>query len=376
MTQNLLANYTTARVGGPATTWVKVTTENQLTRAIAEADSADVPLLVVAGGSNLLVADEGFPGTVVQIATQGIEVVETTDTNVHIRVAAGHTWDDVVAWSVAEGLTGIEALSGIPGSTGATPVQNVGAYGADISQTLHSIRVWDRKARKIIELTGDDLEFGYRDSIIKRSIVSSTTNFRNASPRWIVLSVDLQLTKTGELAPVRYAQLARALNVELGDSAPLEHIRQTVLDLRASKGMVLEATDYDTWSTGSFFTNPIVPIEVADTLPDEAPRFAHHEAGNDAETVKLSAAWLIDHAGFHKGFGLNGESGTVEGRASLSTKHTLALTNRGSATTQDMVRIASLVRDGVVKKWGITLVPEPVLVGVQLADPQTVRSTR
>src|SRR5699024_2876897 len=155
-----------------------------------------------------------------------------------------------------------------------------------------------------------------------------------------------------------------------------EHIRQTVLDLRASKGMVLEATDYDTWSTGSFFTNPIVPIEVADTLPDEAPRFAHHEAGNDAETVKLSAAWLIDHAGFHKGFGLNGESGTVDGRASLSTKHTLALTNRGSATTQDMVRIASLVRDGVVKKWGITLVPEPVLVGVQLADPQTVRSTR
>src|SRR5699024_2477199 len=153
------------------------------------------------------------------------------------------------------------------------------------------------------------------------------------------ICVDLQLTKTGELAPVRYAQLARALNVELGDSAPLEHIRQTVLDLRASKGMVLEATDYDTWSTGSFFTNPIVPIEVADTLPDEAPRFAHHEAGNDAETVKLSAAWLIDHAGFHKGFGLNGESGTDDGRASLSTKHTLALTNRGSATTQDMVRI-------------------------------------
>ena len=366
MTQNVLAQHTTARVGGPASTWIRVTTEDQLTRTIADADTAGIPLLVVAGGSNLLVADAGFPGTVVQIVTEGIEVVESTDTHVHIRVAAGHEWDDVVAWSVAQGLTGIEALSGIPGSTGATPVQNVGAYGADISQTLHSIRVWDRKQQEIVELTGDDLEFGYRDSIIKRSIVSSTTNFHNASPRWIVLTVDLQLTKTGELAPVRYAQLARALNVELGDTAALQHIRQTVLDLRASKGMVLEPTDYDTWSTGSFFTNPIVPSDVAATLPDNAPRFAHHEAGQAADTVKLSAAWLIDHAGFHKGFGLNGEPGTAAGRAALSTKHTLALTNRGSATTQDLITIASLVRNGVEEKWGITLVPEPVLVGVQL----------
>ncbi len=366
MTENLLASHTTARVGGPAATWIVTSTEDQLTRAIADADAAGVPLLVVAGGSNLLVADAGFPGTVVKIATQGIEVVESTETHVHIRVAAGHQWDDVVAWSVAQGLTGLEALSGIPGSTGATPVQNVGAYGADISQTLHSIRVWDRKTNTIVELTGDDLEFGYRDSIIKRSIVSSTTNFHSASPRWIVLSVDLQLTKTGELAPVRYTQLARALNVELGDSAPLAHVRQTVLDLRASKGMVLAPEDHDTWSTGSFFTNPIVPIEVADTLPHGAPRFAHHEAGQNAQTVKLSAAWLIDHAGFHKGYGLNGEAGTVEGRASLSTKHTLALTNRGSATTKDLVTIARLVRDGVEQKWGISLVPEPVLVGVEL----------
>ncbi|GAA4117052.1 UDP-N-acetylmuramate dehydrogenase [Enteractinococcus coprophilus] len=368
MTQNLLANHTTARVGGPATTWITVTTEDQLTRAVADTDAAGVPLLVVAGGSNLLVADEGFPGTVVQISTEGVEIIESTDHNVHIRVAAGHQWDDVVAWSVTQGLTGIEALSGIPGSTGATPVQNVGAYGADISQTLHSIRVWDRENHEIVELTGEDLDFGYRDSIIKRSIASSATNFHQASPRWIVLTVDLQLTKTGELAPVRYTQLARALNVELGASAPLQHIRQTVLGLRASKGMVLDPTDYDTWSTGSFFTNPIVPNDVAATLPDEAPRFAHHEAGNDADTIKLSAAWLIDHAGFHKGFGLNGESGTVEGRASLSTKHTLALTNRGSATTRDLIRIASLVRNGVAEKWGIRLVPEPVLIGVQLTD--------
>lgn len=366
MLENLLANHTTARVGGPASTWITASTEDQLIRAIADTDATNTPLLVLAGGSNMLVSDAGFPGTVVQIATEGIELIESTESHVHIRVAAGHEWDAVVEWSVAEGLTGIEALSGIPGSTGATPVQNVGAYGADISKTLVSIRAWDRQNESIVELTGADLEFGYRDSVIKRTIASSTTNFHNASPRWIVLSVDLQLVKTGQSAPIRYTQLARALHLELGESAPLERIRQTVLDLRGTKGMVLDARDHDTWSTGSFFTNPIVPTTVADTLPDDAPRFAHHEAGDTADTVKLSAAWLIDHAGYNKGFGLNHEPGTVDGRASLSTKHTLALTNRGTASSQDLVRIATVVRDGVVEKWGIQLVPEPVLIGVQL----------
>ena len=368
MSAHLLANHTTARVGGPATTWIEVSTEEQLITAVAETDAAEFPLLVLAGGSNMLVADEGFPGTVVQLGTAGIDVMESKNSHVHVRIAAGHNWDAVVAWSVAEGLTGIEALSGIPGSTGATPVQNVGAYGADISQTLVSIRAWDRQARKVVELTGSELEFGYRDSIIKRTIESSTTNFHHASPRWIVLTVDLRLTKTGQTAPVRYTQLARALNVELGDSVPLEHIRQTVLDLRATKGMVLNPDDYDTWSTGSFFTNPIVPVEATSRLPDEAPRFAHHEANSETETVKLSAAWLIDHAGFNKGFGLDHEPGTVYGRAGLSTKHTLALTNRGAATTADLVKIATLVRDGVHDRWGITLVPEPVLIGVQLGQ--------
>ncbi|WP_022871448.1 UDP-N-acetylmuramate dehydrogenase [Yaniella halotolerans] len=366
MPENLLANHTTARVGGPATTWVTVSTEKQLTTAIADADAANTPLLVLAGGSNMLVADAGFPGTVVHLATQGIEILESTEEYVYVRIAAGHEWDAVVAWSVAEGLTGIEALSGIPGSTGATPVQNVGAYGADISKTLVSIRAWDRQVNRIVTLTGDELEFGYRDSIIKRTIASSTTNFYHASPRWIVLSVDLQLVKTGTSAPIRYPQLARALDLELEQSAPLEQIRQTVLDLRGSKGMVLYSYDHDTWSTGSFFTNPIVPIDVAASLPADAPRFPHHEAGDTTETVKLSAAWLIDHAGFNKGFGLQDEPNTVNGRASLSTKHTLALTNRGAASTQDLVQIATVVRDGVAAKWGIHLVPEPVLIGVQL----------
>mgnify|MGYP001027615658 CR=1 FL=1 len=366
MPENLLAHHTTARVGGPASTWITVSTENQLTAAIADADAAGTPLLVLAGGSNMLVSDAGFPGTVIHLATEGIDVIESTEEYVYVRIAAGHEWDAVVAWSVVEGLTGIEALSGIPGSTGATPVQNVGAYGADISKTLVSIRAWDRDTNRIVTLTGADLEFGYRDSVIKRTIASSTTNFHQASPRWIVLSVDLQLVKTGKSAPIRYTQLARALNLELEQSAPLERIRQTVLDLRGTKGMVLEAQDHDTWSTGSFFTNPIVPIEVAETLPDDAPRFPHHEAGETTDTVKLSAAWLIEHAGYNKGFGLNGESNTVNGRASLSTKHTLALTNRGTASTQDLVQIATVVRDGVAEKWGIHLVPEPVLVGVQL----------
>lgn len=368
MSQNLIAQHTTARVGGPATSWIVVSDETQFTRAIADTDRTQTPLLVLAGGSNMLVADHGFPGTVVKVATQGIDVLDATASHVHIRVAAGHHWDDVVAWSVAEGLTGLEALSGIPGSTGATPVQNVGAYGADVAQTLVSIRAWDRQARRIVELSAVDLDFGYRDSIIKRTIKSSTTDFTHASPRWIVLTVDFRLTITGQTAPVRYSQLARALDLELGNHAPLEHIRSTVLQLRASKGMVLDAQDHDTWSTGSFFTNPIVSQDVADTLPADAPRFPHHEAPDAPDTVKLSAAWLIDHAGFHKGFGLNGEAGTVAGRASLSTKHTLALTNRGSATTKDLITIATLVRDGVEKAWGIELVPEPVLIGVQLGQ--------
>lgn len=367
MPENLLANHTTARVGGPATTWIVASTEDQLITAIADTDTAKTPLLVLAGGSNMLVADDGFPGTVVRIATNGIEVLESTPADVHIRIAAGQHWDAVVEWSVAQGLSGIEALSGIPGSTGATPVQNVGAYGSDISQTLISIRAWDRQAHRIVEFGANELEFGYRDSVIKRSIVSSAEDFFNASPRWIVLSVDLRLTKTGQTAPVRYTQLAKALNVELGATAPLEHIRQTVLRLRASKGMVLDAADYDTWSTGSFFTNPIVPVTIADTLPENAPRFAHAEANGKCKMVKLSAAWLIDQAGYHKGFGLNGEPDTT-GRAGLSTKHTLALTNRGDATAKDLIHIATLVRDGVERQWGITLVPEPVLVGIQLGD--------
>jgi UDP-N-acetylmuramate dehydrogenase len=346
-----LAEHTTSRVGGPAGHWVTATSEAAAIEAIRLADAAGTGLLVLGGGSNTLMADAGFPGTVVRLAFTGIER-RSADT---VRMAAGQDWDEAVAWTVAQGLSGLEALSGIPGSAGATPVQNVGAYGADVSQTLVSVRAWDRQAGAVVELANDDLGFGYRDSVIKRSLQDST-------PRWVVLSVDFRLRATGSAAPVRYAQLARALGVEEGDTAPLALVRDEVLALRAGKGMVLDPADHDTWSTGSFFTNPIVPEAVRCRLPEGAPAFGAGEG-----LVKLSAAWLIEHAGFGKGYGLGeAERHLAGGRASLSTKHTLAVTNRGEAATEDLLAIARTVRDGVDQAWGVRLHPEPVLVGCTL----------
>ncbi|WGH93090.1 UDP-N-acetylmuramate dehydrogenase [Auritidibacter ignavus] len=351
-----LAELTTSRVGGPAQSLIRAETEDQLIQAVTAADAAHQPLLVLGGGSNLLVADRGFPGTVVQICTRGIDTLQQHDDYTVVRVAAGETWDDFVAYTVEQGLSGVETLSGIPGLVGATPVQNVGAYGADISESLQRIRALDRETHRVVELAADELDFGYRDSVIKRSLHDALAGTRvehDASPRWIVLSVDFHLKHAGENAAVRYGQLAKALDVELGSHAGLHRIREEVIRLRTGKGMVLDPADHDTWSTGSFFTNPIVPVERTTHLPEAAPRFG---AGDGM--VKLSAAWLIDHAGFHKGFHLD------HGRASLSTKHTLALTNRGEASTEDLLEVARTVRDGVLDHWGIELRPEPVLVGV------------
>lgn len=404
-----LAEVTTSRVGGPARHWVRATSEQEAIDAIRQADEDGQPLLVLGGGSNLLVADEGFDGTVVHLAWEGIERRDTVVAEVEvpagrpgsrehghlrqtvvIRLAAGQHWDQAVAWTVEHGLAGLEALSGIPGSAGATPVQNVGAYGADVSQTLLSVRAWDRQAGNIVELSNAELEFGYRDSIIKRSLLTELDRLHagedgaGASPRWVVLSVDFALAAApgagpdepgAAVAPVRYAQLAGALGVEEGTYAPLETVRDHVLELRAGKGMVLNPDDHDTWSTGSFFTNPVVPATLRTRLPEGAPAFGAGEDEDGEPLVKLSAAWLIDHAGYAKGFGLphgpeNGRgpdgTGLAGGRASLSTKHTLALTNRGTARTQDLLTIARAVRDGVADAWGITLHPEPVLVGCSL----------
>ena len=347
----LLRDHTTLRLGGPAREWVRATTEDELVAAVAEADAAGTPVLVLGGGSNLVVADEGFDGRVVEVATRGVAADTEADAGavcggVVVRVAAGESWDELVATAVDRGWVGVEALSGIPGSVGATPIQNVGAYGQEVSQTIASVRVWDRTLRGVRTFAAADCGFGYRHS-----------RFKADPGRHVVLSVDFQL-RTGSLgAPVTYAELARTLGVDLHGRAPLAAVRDAVLGLRAGKGMVLDEADHDTWSAGSFFTNPFLTAEQAAALPDDAPRWEQPDG-----RTKSSAAWLIERAGFGRGHGLDLRGG----RASLSTKHTLALTNRGGASTDDLLALAREVRDGVEAAYGVRLVNEPVLVGCEL----------
>ena len=337
-----LADLTTLRLGGPATHFVEATTEDQLLDVVRVADEAGDSLLLVAGGSNLVVADAGFDGTVVRVATRGVTVDQDACSGATVTVAAGESWDAFVARAVTEGWVGVEALSGIPGSVGATPIQNVGAYGQDVSQSIASVRAYDRYERTVRTFAAADCAFTYRHS-----------RFKAEPHRYLVLSVTFQL-RLGDLsAPVAYTELARTLGVDEGARAPAAQVRDAVISLRRGKGMVLDPHDHDTWSAGSFFTNPIMTAEQAADLPAAAPRFAQPDG-----TIKSSAAWLIDHAGFAKGYG----SSTV----SLSTKHVLALTNRGGATTADLLDLAREVRDRVADLYGITLVPEPVLVGCSL----------
>ena len=337
-----LAELTTLRLGGPARAVIDATSEEQLLDAVRVADEAGDPILVVAGGSNLVVADEGVPGTVIRVLTRGIAVDSDACSGAMVTVAAGEPWDGVVDRAVEEGWIGIEALSGIPGSAGATPIQNVGAYGQEVAQTIATVRAYDRFERKVRTIHAVDCGFGYR-----------TSRFKAEPQRWLVLSVAYQF-RLGDLgAPIAYAELARTLGVEIGQRAPAAEVREAVLALRRGKGMVLDADDHDTWSAGSFFTNPLLTPDQADGLPAEAPRFPQSDG-----TVKASAAWLIDHAGFSKG--------QTRGNVGLSTKHVLALTNRGGATTAELLDLAREVRDGVRQAYGITLVNEPVLVGCEL----------
>jgi UDP-N-acetylmuramate dehydrogenase len=339
-----LADVTTLRLGGAAREVVEATTEAALVDAVRSADEAGTPVLLVAGGSNLVVGDDGFDGTVVLVRTRGVEVDADACSGAMVTVQAGESWDDLVALAVESGWVGVEALSGIPGSVGATPVQNVGAYGQEVAQTISSVRVYDREERRVRTIAAADCGFGYRHS-----------RFKAEPGRYVVLTVAFQL-RLGDLsAPVAYAELATRLGVEVGDRAPLVEVRRAVLGLRGSKGMVLDADDPDTWSAGSFFTNPVLDAEAAARLPERAPRFPQPDG-----TVKTSAAWLIQNAGFERGHAAPG------GRASLSTKHTLALTNRGGATSEDLLVLAREVRDGVRDAFGVTLVPEPVLVGCAL----------
>jgi len=369
-----LAELTTLRLGGPPDRYVEVDSEIGLIGAVREADDVGEPVLVLGGGSNLVVADAGFAGVVVRDVRRGIVVEDDSGScgGVSIRVPAGTPWEDVVERAVGEGWVGVEALTGIPGSTGATPVQNVGAYGQEVSGVVSTVRVWDRDEQRVRTLALVELEFGYRSSVLKRSLrdgAGQPSEFA-PTPRYVVLDVGFQLRLGGLSAPIAYPELAALLGVPVGRSAPLTEVRAAVLSLRRRKGMVLDAADQDTWSAGSFFTNPVVPAALADRLPPGAPRYAVRSArpqtttgpslgAIDESLVKTSAAWLIEHAGFGRGFGLPGPVG-------LSTKHTLALTNRGTGTTTALVGLARTVRDGVEAAFGITLEPEPVLVGVTL----------
>ncbi|NUP75852.1 MAG: UDP-N-acetylmuramate dehydrogenase [Sinomonas sp.] len=354
MSQTLLSSLTTSAVGGPAARFEEARTEAEIIDAVRTADEAGESLLIVSGGSNLIVSDEGYPGTVLKIASEGL-AVNSADTcgGVSVAVQAGHPWDDFVDYAVHHAWSGVEALSGIPGSAGATPVQNVGAYGQDVSQTVWQVRTWDRETRAVKTFVPSELKFGYRDSLLKRTTAAG-------SPRYVVLTVEFQLALGRMGAPIRYAELARGLGVEQGERASALDVRREVLRLRASKGMVLDAADRDTYSTGSFFTNPVLAADAAESLPDGAPRYP---AGDGL--VKTSAAWLIERAGFPKGYGLEPDSVTG-GRAALSTKHTLAITNRGGASAKDLLALAREVRDGVRARFGIELTNEPLLIGLEL----------
>lgn len=402
------ADITTMGVGGEIAHFVEPTTRVGLIEAVEDADSKGLPLVVIGGGSNMLIADEPFNGVVVRDARRQITVpdeaapVEGQDRTVHVNAEAGANWDDFVAFTVELGLEGVEGLSGIPGTVGASVVQNIGAYGQEVATSVESVEVWDRKTKTTRDLTPSDLHFGYRYSALKASMYEGPGHPAAEffpTPRFVVLSVTFALTHSSQ-GTVGYGQLAKALGVEVGDRMATRDIREAVIKVRAAKGMLedpnryaspqmagtkresnvlldlkrltdtnaaagiaqddegLPAPDYNRHSCGSFFMNPILTADQAAALPEDAPRFSATFPNGDPG-VKTSAAWLIDHAGCHKGFAVEQDA-----PASLSTLHTLALTNRGHATAKDVERLARAVQQAVKHAFGIDLVPEPVCVGV------------
>jgi UDP-N-acetylmuramate dehydrogenase len=333
-----LGAVTTLRLGGPAGTLTVVSEPDESVDIVRTAHADREPVLILAGGSNVVIGDAGFGGRVLLLRTRGVEVIDRDAAAVTVRVAAGEPWDGFVARAVAEGFSGVECLSGIPGSAGATPIQNVGAYGQEVAQTIVAVHAYDRIADRVRTMSAAECGFTYRSSIFKHN------------DRWLVLHVDFRLAVSAASAPIRYAELARRLGVAAGDAVPLRQARDAVLQLRAGKGMVLDADDRDTWSVGSFFTNPVL-----DELP--RPDMPHWPAEDGR--VKVPAAWLIEQAGFGKGYGRGGG-------VAISSKHTLALTNRGDGTTAALLDLAREIRDGVRDRFGIDLHPEPVLVNCRI----------
>jgi UDP-N-acetylmuramate dehydrogenase len=360
-----LADLTTIRVGGPAASLIEPPDAAALIAAVRDVWAGGGDWLLLGGGSNVLIADEGFDGTVVRVTTRGIESVRS-GASVRLTVQAGEPWDAVVALAVDSGWAGIETLSGIPGSAGAAPIQNIGAYGQELSDSLVSIEFLDFLTGDLLRLRAAELALDYRSSAIKQGRAG------------LVVSIELEVTHSadGMSSPILYDQLATALGIVVGERAPLARVRDAVLRLRAAKGMLVSSSDPDSVSCGSFFTNPMVSENFARNLPADAPRWSVEPEYPDiarplgaepalpptrVETqVKLSAAWLIERAGIARGFALPGSN------AAISTKHSLAIVNRGSATAVEISQLARYVQTRVYSEFGVRLQPEPIFVGVQL----------
>jgi UDP-N-acetylmuramate dehydrogenase len=335
-----LNKYTSLRVGGPAKSIVNVSTEAEIIAAIEAA--GDSPVLILGGGSNVLVSDSGFEGTVIHIANNQAESEVDACSGATLTIGAGENWDEFVVATINRGYAGLETLSGIPGTVGAAPIQNIGAYGHEVSEFITRVRTYDREAKGVKTFTNAECEFEYRNS-----------HFKKHPGRYIVLSVQFQLRLGETSTPITYAELAAKLGIAVGEKAPVVDTRKAVMELRAAKGMLLNPDDKDSWSAGSFFTNPIISLSVAAGLPEGAPKWPTADG-----RVKTSAAWLIQNSGIDKGH--------AHGGARISTKHVLALTNSGSATAEELVQLAREVRDSVQEKYGITLEPEVNLVGISL----------
>ena len=338
----LLANHTSLRIGGPAKKFVRATTEEELVNAVKDADAAGEPVLIIGGGSNVLVADSGFDGTVIQVETKGNSYHVDACSGGMITVAAGEDWDGFVAWILDKGFAGLETMSGIPGTVGGAPIQNIGAYGHEVAEVIARVRTWDREKREFKTFSNTECDFSYRSSIFKKH-----------PGRYVIIDVTFQL-RNGEMSlPIKYKELANYLGVELEAKALTSDVRKAVLALRAAKGMLLDANDHDTWSAGSFFVNPVLSASDAEKLPTDAPRWVQEDG-----RVKTSAAWLMENSGIKKGHAHNG--------AAVSTKHVLALINNGSATAADITELARLARSAVKDKFGILLEPEVQFVGLSL----------
>jgi UDP-N-acetylmuramate dehydrogenase len=350
-----LAPFTTLGIGGPAKFSTRTATVDQIREALDWAHAHGEPVFLLAGGSNVLIADRGFEGLVVKIDLRGITVIDEDPGSVHVKVAAGEPWDDFVAHAVARRWAGVECLSGIPGTTGATPIQNVGAYGQEVSETIVRVETLDRTTGRVVWFTNEECRFGYRSSLFKN----------RERERYVVLSVTFRLQPNGEAA-LRYPELRQYVDDRGIDSRDLAGVREAVLAIRRRKGMVLDPTDPDTRSDGSFFVNPIIPI-------DRLPAFLGRAGSNvphfpSGDEVKLSAAWLIEHAGFHKGF--------VHGNVGLSSKHALAIINRGSGTAAEVVELVTMIQERVKEAFGIEIHPEPNFVGFPVYPERSEGSGR